>query len=79
MEDEGEKVTMYCKGTPDAMIERLKISKETQKIIESTISTYRGKKSEIIIYAKREFSAEERELYENDYISLKSSLTVTEE
>lgn len=58
-------------------MERLRLSKETQKIIEQTISSYSKKQSEIVIYAKRELTEEERDVYENDYISLKSSLTTT--
>lgn len=42
------------------MIERLKLSKETQKIIEQTIASYAKKQSEVLIYAKRELSEEEK-------------------
>lgn len=48
------KFTLYCKGKPEDIIERLKISKETQKIIEQAIASYAKKQSEIVIYAKRE-------------------------
>lgn len=74
---DGDKNTLYCKGRPEDIMERLRLSKETQKIIEQTISSYSKKQSEIVIYAKRELTEEERDVYENDYISLKSSLTTT--
>lgn len=48
--------TLYCKGRPEDILERLRLTKETQKIIEQTILTYSRKQSEIIIYAKRELS-----------------------
>ena len=37
--------TLYCKGKPEDIIERLRISKETQKIIEKTIASYDKKQS----------------------------------
>lgn len=47
-----EKITLYCKGRPEDIMERLKMSKETQKLIDSKISSY-ANKSEVLIYAKR--------------------------
>lgn len=52
--------TLYCKGKPEDIIERLKISKETQKIIEQTIGSYAKKQSEVLIYAKKLLSEEEK-------------------
>lgn len=71
------KHTLYCKGKPEDIIERIKMGKETQKIIEQTISSYSKKQSEVIIYAKRELQDDEKYTFENDYVSLKSSLTTS--
>ena len=52
--------TLYCKGKPEDIIERLKISKETQKIIDQTIASYDKKQSEVLIYAKKVLTEEEK-------------------
>lgn len=51
--------TLYCKGRPEDIMERLKLSKETQKIIDSKLTSFRDK-SEVIIYGKRELDYEEK-------------------
>lgn len=55
-----KKFTLYCKGKPEDIIERLKISKETQKTIEQAIASYAKKQSEVVIYAKREIMEDEK-------------------
>lgn len=47
-----KKVTLYCKGRAEDIMERLKVSKETQKIIDTKLTSF-ADKSEVIFYAKR--------------------------
>jgi len=37
-------------------MERMNVSKETQKIIDNTLLSYKNKKAEILIYAKKELT-----------------------
>lgn len=59
-------------------MDRLKVNKETQKVIDSTVSVYKANESEAIIFGKREMNMEEKEIYEAEYASLKLSLTTNQ-
>jgi hypothetical protein len=60
-------------------MERMNLNKETQKNIDNTLASYKNKKAETLIYAKKELSEEEKEFYESEYANLKYSLTTTEQ
>ena len=53
-----DKTILYCKGKPEHLMDRLKVTKEVQKIIDDTIAGYRLQEEQAIIYAKRELSEE---------------------
>jgi hypothetical protein len=76
---DGKKIVLYCKGKPEDMMERMNLNKETQKNIDNTLVSYKNKKAETLIYAKKELSEEEKEFYESEYANLKYSLTTTEQ
>ena len=42
---DGKKIVLYCKGKPEDIMERMNLSKETQKIIDNTIISYKDKKA----------------------------------
>ena len=48
-----KKIVLYCKGKHEDIIERINLTKETQKVIETTLASYKNKKAETIIYAKK--------------------------
>lgn len=79
MVKDGKKIVLYCKGKPEDMMERMNLNKETQKNIDNTLASYKNKKAETLIYAKKELSEEEKEFYESEYANLKYSLTTTEQ
>ncbi len=79
MVKDGKKIVLYCKGKPEDMMERMNLNKETQKNIDNTLTSYKNKKAETLIYAKKELSEEEKEFYESEYANLKYSLTTTEQ
>jgi len=60
---DGKKIVLYCKGKPDDIMERLNVNKETQKIIDNTLASYKNNKAETLIYAKKELTQEEKEFY----------------
>lgn len=47
-------------------------------MIDSRLAGYRNNKAQVLIYGKREMTSLEYELYENDYVNLKSSLGLSE-
>jgi magnesium-transporting ATPase (P-type) len=42
---EENKTVLYCKGKPDDIMERMNLNKETQKTIDSAMSSYKNKKA----------------------------------
>ncbi len=55
---DGKKIVLYCKGKPEDLMERMNLNKETQKTIDNNLASYKNKKAETLIYAKKELTEE---------------------
>ena len=65
-----DKKFLYCKGSAENMLERLK-DKEVRKGLAEKLNGFRQDKAEIILYGRKEMGKAEYEAYENEFTKLK--------